>query len=141
MTDEKIIILVSDKDDDKHGEISVLEDPEKAERLVEALLEAGYEQERIRVFFGKLSQYQVSQRPVVSLVADGEEGLSEAPPARVEKPAEGAEPARKSEPEPETEASKGEPKGEPEPAEVAASTAEEEKEPEPVRFSSLFRSA
>ena len=28
--DETIIVLVSDKDDSKHGEISVLDDPQKA---------------------------------------------------------------------------------------------------------------
>ena len=49
MASEKIIVLVSDKGDSKHGEISVLNDPQKAERLVETLLEAGFEAERIKV--------------------------------------------------------------------------------------------
>lgn len=74
MTDEKIIVLVSDRDDSKHGEISVLDDPRKAEKLVETLLEAGFEQQRIRVFTGNSSEFQVSHRPVVALTADGEEG-------------------------------------------------------------------
>lgn len=79
MSGEKIIVLVSDKGDGKHGEISVLDDPQKAERLVEALLEAGFEEDRIHVFSGKASGFQVSHRPVVALVTEGEE--RESPPA------------------------------------------------------------
>ncbi len=73
MTSEKIIVLVSDKEDSKHGEITILDDPQKAERLVETLLEAGFEQDRIRVFAGRTSEFQISHRPVVALV-DGQEG-------------------------------------------------------------------
>ena len=54
---EKIIVLVSDRGDSKHGEVSVLDDPQKAERLVETLLEAGFEPERIRVFTGRASEF------------------------------------------------------------------------------------
>lgn len=71
---EKIIVLVSDKGDSKHGEISVLDDPHKAEKLVETLLEAGFEQERLHVFVGRESDFQVSQRPVVALVGEDQDG-------------------------------------------------------------------
>lgn len=64
------IILVSDPDDPKHGQITVLDDPLEAERVVESLLEAGYQQERFRVFRGKEREVQVSYRPVVSLIGD-----------------------------------------------------------------------
>ena len=124
---EKIIVLVSDKGDSRHGEVSVLDDPQKAERLVETLLEAGFEPDRIRVFAGRASEFQVSHRPVVALMAEGEEGE---PQARAEVALEETVPATASaEAAPETEA--GAETGEEEAAEVAT----------PVRFSSLFRSA
>jgi len=60
---EKIIVLVSDRGDSKHGEVSVLDDPQKAERLVETLLEAGFEPERIRVFSaGRASSRSATDR-------------------------------------------------------------------------------
>mgnify|MGYP005836438205 FL=1 len=68
MTDQ-IIILVTDRGDSQHGEITVLESTEKAERLIETLLEAGFEQERIRVFTGADIPMQVSYRPVVEIPA------------------------------------------------------------------------
>jgi len=124
---EKIIVLVSDKGDSRHGEVSVLDDPQKAERLVETLLEAGFEPDRIRVFAGRASEFQVSHRPVVALMAEGEEGE---PPPRPEVALAEAVPATASaEAAPEAEA--GAETGEEEGAEVAT----------PVRFSSLFRSA
>ena len=124
---EKIIVLVSDKGDSRHGEVSVLDDPQKAERLVETLLEAGFEPDRIRVFAGRASEFQVSHRPVVALMAEGEEGE---PQARAEVALEQAVPVTASaEAAPEAEA--GAETGEEEAAEVAT----------PVRFSSLFRSA
>ncbi len=95
--DEKIIVLVRDKDDSKHGEISVLDDPQKAERLVETLLEAGFDQTRIRVFNGRSSDFEVSHRPVVALVDEGSAGKpqpaakAEAPVAKAEAPAAKAE--------------------------------------------------
>jgi hypothetical protein len=81
--DEKIIVLVSDKDDSRHGEISVLDDPQKAERLVETLLEAGFDQNRIRVFNGRLSDFEVSHRLVVALVDEGSAGKPQ-PAAKAE---------------------------------------------------------
>ncbi|MBI1886668.1 MAG: hypothetical protein HYS09_10225 [Chloroflexi bacterium] len=108
--EERIIVLVTDRDDDKHGEISILDDAVKAERLVETLLEAGFEQERIRVFKGDELNLKVNLRPVVSLAGEGEVQPEE-PPAVAEPPAEPAE---------------GEGEG--------------TEKPESARFSSLFRS-
>ena len=128
---EKIIVLVTDRGDSKHGEVSVLDDPQKAERLVETLLEAGFEPERIHVFAGRASEFQVSHRPVVALMAEGEEGEGQArPQTAAEEPAP----------------VKAMPEAAPQ-AEAATETGEEEAvaaEAEmaaPVRFSSLFRSA
>jgi hypothetical protein len=128
---EKIIVLVSDRGDSKHGEISVVDDPHKAEKLVETLLEAGFEQERIRVFAGSQSDFQVSQRPVVALVAEGEEGAPEVAISGQEADAKEPSPAAE-----ETEAGDRE-EGESETEEVAASG----ETTTPVKFSSLFRSA
>lgn len=63
----QIIVLVTDRGDPKHGEITVLDETEKAERLIETLLEAGFEQERIRVFTGNDIPMKVSYRPVVEI--------------------------------------------------------------------------
>ncbi len=65
----KVILLVSDPDDPKHGEVKLLDDPETAERVVETLLEAGFEQERIRVFTGTETTVVVTHRPVVTLMS------------------------------------------------------------------------
>lgn len=113
----KVIILVTDRDDDKHGEISVVEDTDKAKRLVETLIEAGFEQERIRVFSGDELTMQVSQRPIVSLASEGHSG--EEADVESEKPAQGAD----------VESEK--------PAQEADGT--EATEEDEVRFSSLFR--
>ncbi len=165
MTSEKIIVLVCDREDSKHGEITILDDPQKAERLVETLLEAGLEQDRIRVFAGRTSEFQISHRPVVALV-DGQEGggrqtaaEGESREVEPEQPVTG-EPVT-GEPVPE-EPVAGEPvAGEPVPEEPAAvasamgSGAQEEAVAEakgeeqssgaetaaPIRFSALFRSA
>ncbi len=74
---DRIIVLVTERDDEKHGEISVLESPDKAARLVETLLEAGFEEQRIRVFTGHEMEMQVTQRPVVALVT-GDHSTEEA---------------------------------------------------------------
>jgi len=63
----QIIVLVMDRGDPKHGEITVLDATDKAERLIETLLEAGFEQERIRVFAGNDIPMKVSYRPVVEI--------------------------------------------------------------------------
>lgn len=150
MTSEKIIVLVCDREDSKHGEITILDDPQKAERLVETLLEAGFEQDRIRVFAGRTSEFQISHRPVVALV-DGQEDGGRQPAAEGE--SREVEPEQPMADEPVAE----EPVAE-EPAAVASamgSGAQEEAVAEakgeeqspgaetaaPIRFSSLFRSA
>ena len=74
----KFIVLVADRDDPKHGEIVVVDTTAEAERLVETLLEAGFDRERVRVFTGAEMEAQVSQRPKVELV---ERGLDEPAPA------------------------------------------------------------
>ena len=74
----KVIVLVADRDDPKHGEIVVVDTTAEAERLVETLLDAGFDQERVRVFTGTEMEAQVSQRPKVELV---ERGLAEPAPA------------------------------------------------------------
>ncbi len=71
----KFIVLVADRDDPKHGEIVVVDTTAEAERLVETLLDAGFDRERVRVFTGTEMEAQVSQRPKVELV---ERGLDEA---------------------------------------------------------------
>jgi hypothetical protein len=136
---EKIIVLVSDRGDSKHGEISMMDDPRKAEKLVETLLEAGFEQDRIHVFAGRQSDFQVSQRPVVELAGEDEEDEPQVT-APVQ---EAAVPVQEvAAPEPmadakETEAGDREIEiGETE--EEVPATAEAAA---PVKFSSLFRSA
>ncbi len=73
----KVIVLVADRDDPKHGEIVVVDTTTEAERLVETLLDAGFDRERVRVFTGTEMEAQVSQRPKVELV---EMGLDEPAP-------------------------------------------------------------
>ncbi len=161
--DETIIVLVSDKDDSKHGEISILDDPQEAERLVETLLEAGFDESRIRVFNGRSSEFQISHRPVVALVDGSSEearrpeaqaerrgGKAEAPAAQAER-REGKAEARAAEaavaqsriqepPEDEVTESRIQepPEDEMTEEEEAPATADIAA---PVRFSSLFRSA
>lgn len=127
----KAIVLVTDRDDAKHGEITVMDDLRKAERLVETLLEAGFDRERIQVFVGNSLDMQVTHRAVVSLVGDG-----------VAADEESVEPAEDPE---EAEVEERTPVANPEPAEVHVEA--EESAPVTayvrggVRFSSLFRGA
>jgi hypothetical protein len=66
----KIILLVSDSNDSKFGEIIVLDEVRKVESAIEALLEAGFEQERVHVFTGAEINIQVTYRPLVVLAGD-----------------------------------------------------------------------
>jgi hypothetical protein len=66
------MVIVSDVENAKHGEINIVESIPKAGRLVETLLEAGFDQARIRVFAGGEMEMRVRQRPVVALIADDE---------------------------------------------------------------------
>ena len=61
-----MVVMVLDPDDAKRGEITVVEDPKAAARMVESFLESGYKQERIRVFSATPLQMQIVQKPVVS---------------------------------------------------------------------------
>ncbi|TMF12964.1 MAG: hypothetical protein E6I38_02490 [Chloroflexi bacterium] len=74
---EQVMVIVADPDDPKHGEINVVENAQKGARLVETLLEAGFDQARIRVFSGAEMDMQVRHRPVVALVSgDANEGAA-----------------------------------------------------------------
>lgn len=68
---DKVIVMVCDLDDPKHGELNVLQSPKEASRHVESLLEAGFEQARIRVFNGDEMTMTVAHRPIVALVSGG----------------------------------------------------------------------
>jgi hypothetical protein len=63
----KVIVLIEDRKDSSHGGITVLEDAAEGERLVETLLETGFEQDRIRVFFGEEIEPKITHKPVVEL--------------------------------------------------------------------------
>jgi hypothetical protein len=73
---EQVMVIVADLDDPKHGEINVVDSAQKGARLVETLLEAGFDQARIRVFSGAEMDMRVRHRPVVAFVsgADNEAG-------------------------------------------------------------------
>lgn len=70
---EQVMVIVADPDDAKHGEINVVDDLPNAARLVETMLEAGFDQSRIRVFSGAEMDMRVRRHPVVALVASDEE--------------------------------------------------------------------
>jgi len=123
---EKTIVMILEQADDKRGEISILDDAHKAARLVETLLEAGFEQDRIRVFTGGEMEMQVTHRPVVALVG------GDAPPVEQDSAIDG--PA-----EPEAETEEALPRAKAELQEAGASVTPGFKDG--VRFSSLFRPA
>src|SRR5687767_13569797 len=77
---ESVMVIVSDVDDAKHGEINVVESLPKAARLVETMLEAGFDQSRIRVFSGAEMDMHVRHRPVVALLTgeQPQDGTAEA---------------------------------------------------------------
>ncbi len=78
---DKFVLVVSDEKDDRLGEISVLDSAQKAERLVETLLEAGFEQNRIRVFAGSEAEFETIYRPVVNLTDEANQTTGPARPA------------------------------------------------------------
>ncbi len=59
---EQVMVIVADLDDPKHGEINVVESVHKGARLVETLLEAGFDEARIRVFSGAEMDMRVRHR-------------------------------------------------------------------------------
>ena len=64
----KVIVMVSDRDNAKRGEITVADNPRTAAHLVETLLEAGFQQEQIKLYSGDEAELRISSRPVVALV-------------------------------------------------------------------------
>lgn len=124
----RVIVMVSDLDDPKHGEIDVLESATKAARMVETLLEAGFGQDRIRVFSGDEMEMRVAHRPVVALMSDD---------SSADDPSSGTEGAgEKTEKEPQLARSSSRAAAEAQ-GEVAATPFVQDG----VRFSSMFRPA
>ena len=78
---DRFVLLVSDENDRKHGEISALDTAQETERLLETLLEAGFDQERIRVLTGLEAEFVTTYRPVVSLADEANQTTE---PARSE---------------------------------------------------------
>ena len=64
----KVIVMVSDRDNAKRGEITVTDNPRTAAHLVETLLEAGFQQGQIKLYSGEEAEMRVSSRPIVALV-------------------------------------------------------------------------
>lgn len=64
----KVIVMVSDRDNAKWGEITVVDNPRTAAHLVETLLEAGFQQEQIKLYSGDEAEMHISSRPIVALV-------------------------------------------------------------------------
>ena len=73
----KVIVFVENSGDQRFGEVSVLDTAGEAERLLETLLDAGYDRQRIRVFSGAEMEARVSHRPTVALVSGDQEEVSE----------------------------------------------------------------
>jgi len=96
----KVIVFVADRGDQRFGEVSVFDSPGEAERLLETLLEAGYDQQRIHVFSGAEMEARVSQRPVVALVPGDQMEVSEsaAPDAPADQKEAGEEGGAEEEP-------------------------------------------
>ena len=66
----KVIVMVSDRDNAKSGEITVTDNPRSAAHLVETLLEAGFKQEQIKLYSGDETEMRISSRLMVALVDD-----------------------------------------------------------------------
>ncbi len=64
----KVIVMVSDRDNAKRGEITVTDNPRTAAHLVETLLEAGFQREQIKLYSGDEAEMRISSRPIVALV-------------------------------------------------------------------------
>ena len=83
----QVLVLVADRDDRNLTEITVLDKRADAERLLQTLLEAGIEQQRIRIFSGTELHAQVTLKPVVTLDVgdtDGSARESDVPPVEAE---------------------------------------------------------
>ena len=64
----KVIVMVSDRDNAKRGEITVADNPRTAAHLVETLLEAGFQRGQIKLYSGDETEMRISSRPIVALV-------------------------------------------------------------------------
>lgn len=122
----QLVVFVADQDDPRRGEVTVLDDPRKAERLLETLLEAGFERERIRIFHAAELEMEVKHRLVVSLVADAARESAAAAEAAEESPVASDDP-------PGSESAEGQPDAE------EGEAADGPFVQNGVRFSSMFR--
>lgn len=66
----KTIVLLLNEDSGNRGEVNEFDDPQDAEQYIGGLLEAGFERPRIRVLSAHDLDLLVTQKPVVSLLAD-----------------------------------------------------------------------
>ncbi len=71
----KTIVLLLQEENGSRGEVNEFDDPQDAERYIGGLLEAGFDRLLIRVLSAHDLDLLVTQKPVVSLLAD------EGPPA------------------------------------------------------------
>lgn len=64
----RYLLFLADEKERERGDISFFDDAQEVAGHAESLLEAGYEQDRIRIFSSDEMDVQVTHRPVVSLV-------------------------------------------------------------------------
>jgi len=76
MADE-FLVFVADEETQERGDISFFTGANDAASHAESLLEAGYDQSRIRVFSSKEMNLHVTHRPVVSFVGGEDNGASQ----------------------------------------------------------------
>ena len=62
----RYLLFLADDEAPERGEISFFDDADEAAGHAESLLEAGYEQDRIRIFGSDEVEIYVTQKPVVS---------------------------------------------------------------------------
>jgi len=62
-----IIVLVSDRNDQKRGQVSAFDEPAQAADLIEGLLAEGIDQDRIRVFTGSRLDIKLEYRSSVTI--------------------------------------------------------------------------
>lgn len=63
----RYLLFLADEKDRERGGISFFDDAKEAAGHAESLLEAGYEQDRIRIFSSDEMDVEVTHKPVVSL--------------------------------------------------------------------------
>ena len=87
MADE-FLVFVADEEAQERGDIRFFTDATAAAGHAESLLEAGYDQSRIRVFSAKEMDVHVTHRPVVSFVGGADNGASQDSEAPEKTPAD-----------------------------------------------------